>query len=94
MMPDDALRLTRWFAGFSLASVILGLVLAMYVLQSPTTSPVNISGVLALGVLWITNLLTLLLNAGYWFIRRWPQWLLVIILVQAIVAVTGLFALA
>jgi hypothetical protein len=90
MMPHDALRFTRWVAGFSITTVILGLVLALYVLQSPTSSPVNISGALALGVLWLTNLITLLMNAVYWFIRRWPKWLLVTIVVQAALAVIGL----
>ncbi|WP_060513417.1 hypothetical protein [Pseudomonas sp. NBRC 111124] len=93
MMPHDALRFTRWVAGFSIVTVIVGLILAVYVLQSPTSSPVNISGVLALSVLWLTNLITLLLNAVYWFIRRWPKWLLVTIVVQAAVTVMGLLPL-
>ncbi len=90
MIPHDALRFTRWVAGFSIATVILGVALALYVLQSPTSSPVKFSGVLALGVLWLTNLITLLMNAVYWFIRRWPKWLLVMIVAQGAVAVIGL----
>ncbi len=93
MMPHDALRFTRWVAGFSIATVILGVLLALYVLRSPTSSPVNISGALALGVLWLTNLITLLMNTIYWFIRRWPKWLLVAIAVQGAVAVIGLLPL-
>ncbi|MFJ4396115.1 hypothetical protein [Pseudomonas sp. NPDC089396] len=90
MMPDDSLRFTRWLAGLSITTVILGLVLALYVLQSPTTSPINISGVLALGVLGLTNLISMALNAVYWFIRRWPKWLLVTLVIQATLAVAGL----
>lgn len=93
MMPHDALRLTRWVAGFSITIVILGLAMALFVWQSPTTSPVKISGVLAFGVLWLANLLSLLLNAVYWFIRRWPKGLVVILMVQAVLTLMGLLAL-
>lgn len=89
MMPHAALRLTRWVAGLSITLVVLGLVTALFVWQSSTTSPVKISGVLALGVLWITNLLSLLLNAVYWFIRRWPKPLVAVLIVQVVIAVSG-----
>ncbi|MFK0310081.1 hypothetical protein ACIQUF_02455 [Pseudomonas sp. NPDC090233] len=90
MMPDDALRLTRTVAGLSITTVILGPILALYVMQLPTTSPVKISGVLAFAVLGLTNLISMVLNAVYWFIRREPKWLSVMLLVQAGVAVATL----
>lgn len=90
MMPDDALRFTRALAALSITVSILGPLLALYVLQSPTTSPVKISGILAFAVLGLTNLISLVLNAVYWFIRREPKWLSVMLLVQAGVAVSTL----
>lgn len=90
MTPEEALGLTRTVAGLSITTVILGLILALYVLQSPTTSPVNISGVLAFAVLGLTNLISMILNAVFWFIRREPKWLSVMILVQAGAAVATL----
>ena len=89
MMPHNALRLTSWIAGLSITIIILGLVSALFVWQASTTSPVKIAGVLALGVLWITNLLSLLLNAVYWFIRRWPKLLVVVLIIQVAIAVLG-----
>ncbi len=94
MMPDDALRFTRWVAGLSITTVILGPILALYVLQSPTSSPINISGILAFGVLGLTNLISMVLNAVYWFIRRGPKWLSVTLLLQAGVAVAALISFA
>ncbi|MFT0519044.1 hypothetical protein [Pseudomonas faucium] len=90
MMPDEALRFTRTVAGLSITTVILGTILALYVLQSPTTSPVKISGILAFAVLGLTNLISMILNAVYWFIRREPKWLSVMLLVQAGAAVATL----
>ncbi|WP_060483348.1 hypothetical protein [Pseudomonas sp. NBRC 111119] len=90
MMPDDALRFTRALAALSITVLILGPILALYVLQSPTTSPVKISGILAFAVLGLTNLISLILNAVYWFIRREPKWLSVMLLVQAGVTVVTL----
>lgn len=93
MTPDEALLFTRTVAGLSITTVILGPMLALYVLQSPTTSPVNISGILALAVLGLTNLISMVLNAVYWFIRREPKWLSITLMVQAGVAVAALIPL-
>lgn len=90
MTPDDALRFTRTVAGLSITIVIVGTILAVYVLQSPTTSPVKISSILALATLGLTNLISMILNAVYWFIRREPKWLLVMLFVQAGAAVATL----
>ncbi|MEN5300725.1 hypothetical protein [Pseudomonas sp. TWI628] len=90
MTPDDALRFTRTVAGLSITIVIVGTILAVYVMQSPTTSPVKISSILALATLGLTNLISMILNAVYWFIRREPKWLLVMLLVQAGAAVATL----
>ena len=90
MTPDDALRFTRTVAGLSITIVIVGTILAVYLLQSPTTSPVKISSILALATLGLTNLISMILNAVYWFIRREPKWLLVMLFVQAGAAVATL----
>jgi len=93
MMPHDTLRFTRWVAGFSITTVILGLILALYVLQSPTSSPIDISGFLALAVLWLANAVSMLSNGVYWFFRRWPRWLLPTLVIQLALAVIGLLPL-
>ncbi len=93
MMPDDALRLTRRLAFFSIAVVLLGVALALYVLVAPTSSPIDIGGILALAVLWLTNLISMALNAVYWFIRRSPKEVRVTVAVQAVLAVLGLIPL-
>ncbi|MFJ4111885.1 hypothetical protein [Pseudomonas sp. NPDC089758] len=90
MTPDEALLLTRTVAGLSITTVILGPILALYVLQSPTTSPVNISGAIAFVILGLTNLISMIFNAVYWFIRREPKWLSVMLLVQTGAAVATL----
>jgi len=90
MTPDETLQFTRTVAGLSITTLILGPILALYVLQSPTTSPVKISGVLAFAVMGLTNLISMILNAAYWFIRRDPKWLSVMLLVQAVAAVATL----
>ncbi|QCI10761.1 hypothetical protein E6B08_04790 [Pseudomonas putida] len=89
MMPDDALRFTRRLAFFSIAVVLFGAALALYVLMSRTSSPIDIRGILALAVLWLTNLVSMLLNAVYWFIRRSPKEVLVTVGVQAVLVVLG-----
>lgn len=90
MTPDEALKFTRTVAGLSITTVILGPILALYVLQSPTTSPVKISSILAFAILALTNLISMIFNAVYWFIRREPKWFSVTLLVQAGVAVATL----
>lgn len=83
MMPDDALRFTRWVAGFSITAVILGSIFALYVLQMPNSSFIPPS-LISFVILWLTNLISMLLNAVYWFIRRAPKGLAVTLLIQAV----------
>lgn len=90
MNPSSALQLTRCMGYLSVAALILGLGLALYALQMNSSSPVDLSGALALVVLWLTNLVTLILNAIYWWIRRWPKWLLATVVVQACAAIAAL----
>lgn len=88
MMPDEALRLTRVVAFMSVATLMIGLGFVVYVLQMPSAWPVG-KTVLVLAVLWITNLVSMLLNALYWFTRRAPRGLLILLGVQLAIMVAG-----
>jgi len=89
MMPDEALRLTRAVAFMSVATLMIGLGFVIYVLQMPSTWPVGRTFPV-LVVLWITNLVSMLLNAFYWFIRRTPTGLLVMLGLQLAIMLAGL----
>jgi hypothetical protein len=89
MMPDEALRLTRAVAFMSVATLMIGLGFVIYVLQMPSTWPVGRTFPV-LVVFWITNLVSMLLNAFYWFIRRTPTGLLVMLGLQLAIMLAGL----
>jgi len=89
MMPDEALRLTRAVALISVATLMIGLGFVIYVLQMPSTWPVGRTFPV-LVVLWITNLVSMLLNAFYWFMRRTPTGLLVMLGIQLAIMLAGL----
>lgn len=93
MVDDSALQLARCLRGFSIAIVILGVGAAFYLFQATTSAPVDASGYLAIGALWLTNLVSMLLNGMYWLIRRRPRWLVVTMLIQAAICVIALIAL-
>jgi len=89
MMPDEALRLTRAVALISVATLMIGLGFVIYVLQMPSTWPIGRTFPV-LVVLWITNLVSMLLNAFYWFMRRTPTGLLVMLGIQLAIMLAGL----
>ncbi|AMA45706.1 hypothetical protein [Pseudomonas alabamensis] len=89
MMPDEALRLTRAVALMSVATLMIGLGFVIYVLQMPSTWPIGRTFPV-LVVLWITNLVSMLLNAFYWFIRRTPTGLLAMLGLQLVIMLVGL----
>ncbi|WP_263226241.1 hypothetical protein [Pseudomonas alabamensis] len=89
MMPNEALRLTRAVAFMSVATLMIGLGFVIYVLQMPSTWPVGRTFPV-LVVLWITNVVSMLLNAFYWFIRRTPTGLLVMLGIQLAIMLAGL----
>ncbi|MFK3909898.1 hypothetical protein ACI2KD_17785 [Pseudomonas monteilii] len=89
MMPNEALRLTRAVALMSVATLMIGLGFVIYVLQMPSTWPVGRTFPV-LVVLWITNLVSMLLNAFYWFMRRTPTGLLVMLGIQLTIMLAGL----
>jgi hypothetical protein len=89
MMPDEALRLTRAVALMSVATLMIGLGFVIYVLQMPSTWPIGRTFPV-LVVLWITNLVSMLLNAFYWFMRRTPTGLLVMLGIQLAIMLAGL----
>lgn len=89
MMPDEALRLTRAVALMSVATLMIGLGFVIYVLQMPSTWPVGRTFPV-LVVLWITNFVSMLLNAFYWFMRRTPTGLLVMLGIQLAIMLAGL----
>lgn len=89
MMPDEALRLTRAVALISVATLMIGLGFVIYVLQMPSTWPIGRTFPV-LVVLWITNLVSMLLNAFYWFIRRTPTGLLAMLGLQLVIMLVGL----
>lgn len=93
MISDSALQLARCLRGFSIAIVILGVGAAFYLFQAKTSAPVDVSAYLAFGALWLTNLVSMLLNGTYWLIRRWPRWLVVTLLIQAAISVIALIPL-
>jgi hypothetical protein len=88
-MPDEALRLTHVVAFMSVATLMIGLSFVIYVLQMPSTWPIGRTFPV-LVVLWITNLVSMLLNAFYWFIRRTPTGLLVMLGLQLAIMLAGL----
>ncbi|WP_144936469.1 hypothetical protein [Pseudomonas alabamensis] len=89
MMPDEALRLTRAVALMSVATLMIGLGFVIYVLQMPSTWPVGRTFPV-LVVLWITHLVSMLLNAFYWFMRKTPTGLLVMLGIQLAIMLAGL----
>lgn len=89
MMPNEALRLTRAVALMSVATLMIGLGFVIYVLQMPSTWPVGRTFPV-LVVLWITNLVSMLLNAFYWFMRKTPTGLLVMLGIQLAIMLAGL----
>ncbi|MFK3724586.1 hypothetical protein ACI2KE_12155 [Pseudomonas monteilii] len=89
MMPDEALRLTRAVALMSVATLMIGLGFVIYVLQMPSTWPIGRTFPV-LVVLWITNLVSMLLNAFYWFMRKTPTGLLVTLGIQLAIMLAGL----
>jgi len=89
MMPDEALRLTRAVVFMSVATLMIGLGFVIYVLQMPSTWPIGRTFPV-LVVLWITNLVSMLLNAFYWFIRRTPTGLLAMLGLQLVIMLVGL----
>lgn len=82
MMPDEALRVTRWMPCLSITAVILGSIFALYLLQKPSSSFVS-SYLFSFAVMWFTNLVSMVLNVIYWYVRRGPKWLSVTLLIQA-----------
>jgi hypothetical protein len=89
MMRDEALRLTRVVAFMSVATLMIVLGFVIYVLQMPSTWPVGRTSPV-LVVLWITTLVSMLLNAFYGFIRRWPRGLPIMLAVQLAIMLAGL----
>jgi hypothetical protein len=89
MMPNEALRLTRAVAFMSVATLMIGLGFVIYVLQMPSTWPVGRTFPV-LVVLWITNLVSMLLNAFYWFMRKTPTGLLAMLGIQLAIMLAGL----
>lgn len=67
MMPSGKSRLTRWVGISSILVLIAGSFMALYVLMISASLPINISGPLVLGVLWLTNLVSALVTAIYGF---------------------------
>ncbi|WP_312936395.1 hypothetical protein [Pseudomonas sp.] len=54
------------------------------------TSFIDVSRFIACAALWLGNLISMLLNTLYWFIRRWPHWLRGVIAIQASLTLGGL----
>ncbi|MBD8494040.1 hypothetical protein IFR09_19960 [Pseudomonas syringae] len=93
MMPSGKSRLTRWVGISSILVLIAGSFMALYVLMISASLPINISGPLVLGVLWLTNLVSALVTAIYGFFRRWPRWLVFALVVQVAAVVVPLVIL-
>lgn len=96
MNPNSSSAM-RYVGAVSIGIAVSGSIVALCLLAGPNygTMP-GIGGyqkIFALAALWITNLMTLLLNAIYFIYWRQLRWLKVLILVQMIVALTALFSL-
>ncbi|WP_296264795.1 hypothetical protein [Pseudomonas sp. UBA6562] len=89
MMPDDELNVTQCVAGLSVASLIVASVVALWFLNTPT-SFFDLSQYMACVALWLGNLISMLLNAVFWFIRRSPRWLRWVLAIQAGLTLAGL----
>lgn len=92
MISHGVLRFTRWIGCLSITTVILGTIFALYVLQLPSSAFVP-SSLFSFAVMWLTNLISMAMNAIYWFVRRGPKGLSVTLLIQAGLTVAGFLAL-
>ncbi|WP_122279530.1 hypothetical protein [Pseudomonas syringae group genomosp. 3] len=87
-MPFSSFYRSRYIGFASIAIVVIGIGVAIYFL-SLKSDWFQVQKALALFALWFANLISTVLNAVYWFIRRGPKWLAVLLGVQLIIVVAG-----
>jgi hypothetical protein len=91
-MPFSSFYLSRYIAFASVAVVAVGVCVAIFFLNLDGDWP-QINRVLAAAALWFTNLISAVLNTVYWFIRRAPKGLVILLAVQWVVALAGALSL-
>ncbi|KWS99753.1 hypothetical protein CFBP3846_02693 [Pseudomonas syringae pv. avii] len=87
-MPFSSFYRSRYIGFASIAVVVIGIGVAISFL-SLRSDWFQVQKALALFALWFANLISTVLNASYWFIRRGPKWLAVLLGVQLIIVMAG-----
>lgn len=87
-MPFSSFYRSRYIGFASIAVVVIGIGVAISFL-SLRSDWFQVQKALALFALWFANLISTVLNAVYWFIRRGPKWLAVLLGVQLIIVMAG-----
>ncbi|KPZ01669.1 MULTISPECIES: hypothetical protein [Pseudomonas] len=91
-MPFSSFYLSRYIAFASIAIVAIGVCIAIFFLNLDGDWP-QINRVLAAAALWFANLISAVLNTVYWFIRRAPKGLVILLAMQWVVALAGAVSL-
>ncbi|KWS09725.1 hypothetical protein GE543_01610 [Pseudomonas sp. SZ57] len=87
-MPFSSFYLSRYIAFASIAIMAIGVCIAIFFLNLDGDWP-QINRVLAAAALWFANLISAVLNTVYWFIRRAPKGLVILLAVQWVAALSG-----
>ncbi|KAA8697731.1 Uncharacterized protein ALO80_04501 [Pseudomonas caricapapayae] len=90
-MPFSSFDRSRYIGFASIAVVVIGIGVALFFL-SLQRDWFQVQKVLAITALWFANLISTVLNAAYWFIRRGPKWLAVLLGIQLIMVISGAVA--
>ncbi|KTC57237.1 hypothetical protein [Pseudomonas savastanoi] len=90
-MPFSSFYRSRYIGFASIAVVVIGIGFALFFL-SLQSDWFQVKKVLAITVLWFANLISTVLNAAYWFIRRGPKWLTVLLGIQLIIVMSGVLS--
>ncbi len=95
MRSTSSSQIARWAGVASILVVTIGLVYAMHASQAANTALFDMRGTAVILVLWVTNLVSFLLNAFYWCARGRPNWLtrLLVIQLSAVLALLAVVAL-
>lgn len=90
-MPFGAFYQSRYIGFASMIVMAIGAALAIFCLQLEGGGFIS-EKVLAAAALLIANLISTLLTAIYWYIRRGPTWLTLVLGIQVVVALITLFS--
>lgn len=84
----DVFSQSRYIGFASIAVAIVGVGFALFFL-SMTSGWFQIQSILALTALWVANLISTVLNAVYWWMRRGPKGLVILLGIQCVIVLAG-----